>query len=510
MWLIRATAVIGSMTMISRLLGFARDMLAANILGAGLLSDAFFVAFRLPNLLRRLFAEGAFNSAFVPIFSGILATDGKDDAKRFAEEAMAGLLAILVLITLLAMVAMPWLIYIFAPGFSEIPEKYDLTVLLTRITFPYIILISLVSLLSGILNTLERFWAVAAAPIILNLCLIVALLLPADILPTPAHTMAWAVVAAGVLQLVWLIVFCARAGLLPKLSRPRLSEKVKRLLVVIAPATMGAGVAQINLLVDTILASMIAGAVSWLYYADRIVQLPLGVIGVAVSTALLPALARKFKSGKTDDAKYDLNRAIELGMLFALPSMAGLMCIGEPIIHTLFEHGQFSADDTQNVSYALIAFAAGLPSFILIKIFTSAFFAKENTRTPFLIASFCMILNAHISLCLIGDLGHVAMAIATSSSGWFNALGLLYLLKRNALFGADQNLKTRLRGIGLASAGMALAVLGAQWALAQVALPDALTLALLISAGALSFALLLFGCGVLKAQEIKNYMKRKA
>ncbi len=513
MWLIRATAMIGSMTLISRVLGFLRDMLMANMLGASWMADAFFVAFRLPNLLRRLFAEGAFNAAFVPLFSGIMVKDGKQEAKRFAEESMACLFAVLIVVTVLAIIIMPWLILIFAPGFSDFPEKYDLTILLTRITFPYIILISLVSLLGGILNSLDRFAAVAATPILMNLSMIFAMLVLVDYTPTPAHALAWGAIISGVAQLVWLMWFCQKQNMLPRFSLPKMTPHVKKLLFVVAPATLGASVAQINLLVDTIMASLLPGAVSWLYYADRINELPLGVIGVGVSTALLPALSKKFKADDHQGAMYDLNRAVELTLLFALPSCAALMCVAEPIIKVMFEHGSFSAIDTQKSAAALAAFAFGLPSFVLIKIMASCFFANQDTKTPFLIATFCLILNFHLNLTLIGHIGHVGLALSTSLTGWFNALGLMYLLRKRGLFEPDSTLYFRVTRLVLASIVMASAVLCAQSWLASIypisKWHNIGAVCALVASGVISFAIMLMAYRVFKLGDIFRHLKSK-
>ena len=296
MSLVKSTVVIGSCTFLSRIFGFLRDMLIANVIGASWLSDAFFLAFKLPNFFRRLFAEGAFNVAFVPLFAGKLEESGKNVAMRFASEALSVLLVVLLILNAAFLLFMPVLLPLIAPGFTDDPEKFDLTVTLARIAFPYILLISMVSLLGGILNSLRKFAAVALTPVLLNIVLIAALLGLSDYTETPAHALSWGVSIAGCVQCLWLIIACKRADALPSLLLPRITPQIKRLLVLIAPAALGAGVAQINLLIDVILASRFEDGVSYLYYADRITQLPIGVIGVAASTALLPMLSSHLKA----------------------------------------------------------------------------------------------------------------------------------------------------------------------------------------------------------------------
>jgi putative peptidoglycan lipid II flippase len=463
----RWVATVGGYTLGSRLLGFIRDILIAAMLGAGPVSDAFFVAFKLPNFLRRLFAEGAFNAAFVPLFSGELEQNGRASAKAFAEEVLAVLLCVLLLLVVVAQIVMPWLIYVLAPGFADDPEKFDLTVQLTRITFPYILFISLVSLLGGVLNSLYRFAAAAATPIILNLTLIGALLGLSQWTETPGHALAIGVSAAGVLQFAWLIVALRRAGIALRLPRPRLTPRVKHMLIIIAPAALGAGVAQINLVVDVIIASLLPeGAISFLYYADRINQLPLGVIGVAVGTALLPLLSRQLRAAEDEAAGRAQNRAIEGALLVTLPAAAALMIIAEPTIAVLFERGAFSAAATAASADALIAYAAGLPSFVMIKVLVPGYFARQDTKTPVRIAIVCLTVNVALNLILMGPLGHVGIALATSLSGWLNAALLARGLHRRGFFTADQRLRQRIPRMLVATAAMAAALWAVSSALA--------------------------------------------
>jgi putative peptidoglycan lipid II flippase len=444
MSLVKSTATIGIYTLLSRVLGFVRDVTIAAGLGAGMLSDAFFIAFKLPNFLRRLFAEGAFNSAFVPLFAGQLAAEGEEKAKQFASEAMSFLVLILVIVTGAFIAAMPWLMYILAPGFVGDPQKYDLTVLLTRITFPYIIFISLVSLLGGILNSKDKFAAVAATPILMNLCLIIIPFLIDRFTPTMAHALAIAVMVSGIVQWLWLVRFCRRQNMLPKLQRPRLTAGVKKLLVLIAPAAMGAGVAQINLLIDLIIASQFNSGVSYLYYADRINELPLAVIGIAVGTALLPMLSKQIREGNNEAAYATQRRAIELALFLSLPAAAALIVIAEPVIATMFQRGAFTAADTAATYPALMAFAAGLPAFVLSKILAPGFYAHQDTKTPFKIAMLCIVINLALNLLLMVPFKWVGMAMATTIAGWVNVALMTHVLLRRRWLTANPELLTQI------------------------------------------------------------------
>jgi putative peptidoglycan lipid II flippase len=505
--LVRSIATVGSLTLVSRVLGFVRDILIAALLGAGPLADAFFVAFKLPNFLRRLFAEGAFNAGFVPLFARTLEGEGRATAKAFAEQAQAIQVAVLVPLVLLAIVAMPWVILVLAPGFEPGGVRYEGAVELSRITFVYILFIALVALYGGVLNSLGRFAAAAAAPVVLNLCLIGALALSALWLDAPAYALAWGVALAGLLQFLWLRLAVQREGMAPALRRPRLSPQIKRLFALILPGAIGAGVAQINLFVDIILASLLPpGAVSYLYYADRVNQLPLGVIGVGVGTALLPLMSRHLRAGQVDHAMHNQNRAIELALLLTVPAAAALVVLCGPIISVLFERGAFGAEASRATSAALAAYALGLPAYVLIKVLTPGFFAREDTRTPVKIAILCLISNVVIALALIWWLAHVGIALATALSAWLNAGLLARGLRRDDLLRPDHQLKRRLPRIVGASLAMALGLwLAAPW---LAALPPALALALLIAAGGLGFALLGHLLGALDLGELRRIAGR--
>lgn len=464
MSLVKPTATIGFYTLISRVLGFLRDVTIASGLGAGMLSDAFFVAFKLPNFLRRLFAEGAFNSAFVPLFAGMLATEGEEKAKQFASEAMSFLVLILLIVTGVFIAAMPWLMYILAPGFIGDPQKYELTVLLTRITFPYILFISLVSLLGGILNSRDKFAAVAATPIIMNLCLIIIPTLVEGITPTLAHGLAVAVMVSGIMQWLWLVHFASKQNMLPKLVRPRLTPDVKRLLVLIAPAAMGAGVAQINLLIDLIIASQFGSGVSYLYYADRLNELPLAVIGIAVGTALLPLLSKQIREGNHEKANATQIHAIELALFLSLPAALALFTLAEPIITVVYQRGAFTPADTVATYTTLMAFAVGLPAFVLIKILAPGFYAHQDTKTPFKIATLCIVINLAFNLILMGPFKWVGMAMATTIAGWVNVALMAHTLKKRKWLTPGRELYKQLAWIMCISLAMAMCVyFAARW-----------------------------------------------
>ncbi len=504
MKLYRAFATVGGMTMISRVLGFVRDILIAAVLGTGAVADAFFVAFRFPNLFRRLFAEGAFNAAFVPLFAKALEGDGPGAARRFAEEALAVLLFALLILTALAEIAMPWALVLIAPGFADTPEKYDLAVLLTRIAFPYLLCMSLVALASGVLNALHIFAVAAAAPILLNVVLIAMMALAAWLglgnTPEAGMLLAWGVAGAGVLQLAILLLAARRAGMALALRRPRLTPAVRRLLRLGVPGAIAGGITQVNILIGTVIASLQDGAVSYLYYADRIYQLPLGIVGIAIGVVLLPDISRALRAGRHEAVTRSQNRSLEIALLLTLPASVALLVMPEPIIRVLFERGIFTGADTAATSAALAAFALGLPAFVLIKVFSPAFFAREDTRTPMVFAAISMAVNVVGSLALFfalkaaGMMPHVGIAIATTLAGWTNA-GLLWAtLARRGHFAIDPQARRALPLILASSLIMGAIVWLAERGLApyfsggQGLAIQAAALAGLVSVGLMAFA----------------------
>jgi putative peptidoglycan lipid II flippase len=494
MTLLRSIATVGGYTMASRVLGFVRDIMIAAALGTGPIADAFFVAFKLPNFFRRLFAEGAFNAAFVPLFSGKLATEGREPAKALAEQVVAVLAVTLLFFVTLFQVAMPWAMHVFAPGFADDPRKFALAVEFARITFPYLLFISLVSLLGGVLNSLGRFAAAAATPIVLNLALIAALVAITPFVPSAGHALAWGVMVAGVLQFLWLVEACRRAGLVIRLPRPRLTPAVRRLLKLLLPGAVGAGVVQINAVIGTMIASLLpTGAVSYLYYADRIYELPLAVIGIAVGTALLPLLARQIRAGNEAAAQANFNRALEFSMLLTLPATAALIVLPETIIATLFERGAFDAAASRATALTLVAYAVGLPAYVLVKVLAPGFFAREDTRTPVKLAAVAVAVNIAVALALVWPLSYVGIALGTAISAWVNAVMLGWTLRRRGQLAFDGRLRRRLPRIALATLAMTALLAAGVWglppALASLGgASRAVGLAILTLAGALVFA----------------------
>jgi len=508
-------STVGSMTLISRVFGFVRDILIAATLGAGGLADVFFVAFKFPNLFRRLFAEGAFNMAFVPLFAGTLEGEGRVQAKTFAEQALAVLLWSLLAFVVLFELAMPWAMSAFAPGFMDDPEKFERAIELTRITFPYLLFISIVSLMAGVLNSLDKFAAAAATPILLNICLIGAVLVFSEMAETPGHALAWGVFAAGVLQAVWLFIHCGRTGIWLKLVRPVLSDKVRLMLKRALPVAIGAGIYQINLLIDTVIASFLPdGSISYLFFADRVTQLPLGVVGVAAGTALLPLLSKQIRADDGNAARHSQNRAVEFSLLLTLPAAGALLVMAGPVVQTLFERGDFDNAASLATAAALAVYALGLPAYVLVKALAPGFFARGDTGTPVKIAFVAMIVNLVLNLILMGPFLHVGIAMATVASSWLNAGLMAFVLYRRGHFAPDSRLKMRLPRTAIAAAGMSI--------LLYYALPflvsffnggeaeRILALAMLVTGGLVSFAVLAHITGAATLQDAKGLLRGKS
>src|SRR5438067_1748042 len=514
MGLLRSVATVGSYTLVSRVLGFIRDILTAAILGAGPVADAFFVAQRLPNLFRSLFAEGAFSAAFVPLASGALTQGGKPAVRAFAEEAFAVLFTVLLAFVLLGEILMPWVMAVIAPGFGAEPAKFELVVQLSRITFPYLLFISLTALQGGLLNTVDRFAAPAATPILLNLFLIAALLLMARFGWQDGQALAWALSAAGVAQFLWLMASCARAGVGLRLRLPRLTARIKQTLRIMGPGVLGAGVTQLNLVISTALASLLpGGSVSYLYYADRLNQLPLGVVGIAVATAILPPLSRQVRTGDLAGAAATQNRGVELALLLTLPAAAAFVVLAQPIMTVLFQRGAFGATDAEATAAALAAYAIGLPAFVLVKVLAPGFFARHDTATPVKVAIAAMVTNLVLTLALMQFWAHVGIAIALSVAGWFQALALLVLLERRGHFRLDQRARSKLPRIAVAALGMGAVVLALRLMLAPALVGPLMlrlaTLSALIAAGAFVFGGLALGLGIADWRELRAQFRRQ-
>lgn len=515
MALLRGIATIGVNTMASRVLGFARDVLMAALIGAGGIADAFFVAFQFPNLFRRLFAEGAFNSAFVPLFAGTLQAHGPEAARQFAGRALSVLMAVLIPFTVLVEIAMPWLMLGFAPGFAQDPAKFELAVQFTRICFPYLLFMALVSMLGAVVNAIDRFAVAAAAPILLNILMILALLGPVHWTTTPGHALAWAVALAGIAQFLWLARDAANAGMLPRLPAPRLTPDIRRLFALMLPGIFGASVFQLNQWLGTVLASLLpSGAISYLWYADRVNQLPLGVVGVAVGVALLPLLSRQLRAGELEAARANQNRAIEFALLLTLPAAAALFVSSWPIIAVLFQRGAFGWKETDATSATLAAFSTGLPAYVLIKALSPGFFAREDMATPVKIGIAAMVVNLALAAGLMVPFQQVGIAVATAVSSWVNALALGVVLWRRGFLRPDDRLKHRLPRILAATVLMAAALAAAQWGLADLFRASTLlrvgALAMLIGVGLAVFGAACLALGAARLSELRAALGRKA
>ena len=459
MALLRSVATIGSLTMVSRVLGLVRDVLIANLVDKSV-TDAFFVAFTFPNLFRRLFAEGAFNAAFVPLYGRRLTNDGAEAARRFGGEVAGVMTAWMLGFTILAIIAMPLLAYVFALGFADEPDKFALTIDLTRITFPYLMFMMLTAMLAGILNSHERFAAAAAAPILLNLVFIGSLtMIAVGLLPLPGHALAWAVALAGALQFVWISVACARHGVMVRLPRPRLTPGIKRLFELMLPAVIGASAMQLNMFINMVLATFLPeGSVSYLYYADRLNQLPLGVVGVSVAVALLPLMTRQIRSGDDTGAIESQNRAIEIALVLTVPAAVALAALAEPLVVVIFLRGEFTPDMVSPTATALMAFVLGLPAYVTTRALTPGFFAREDTKTPLKVSVAVLVAAVALALILMPFLLHVGIALATALTAWMNAGLLAFILHRRGLFAVDRRLKRKVPRILLSAGLMGAAV----------------------------------------------------
>lgn len=432
--LMRSGLVVSAMTMLSRVMGLARDVVVATLLGSGGGADAFFVAFKIPNFLRRLFAEGAFNQAFVPVLSEYSTQRNRDEIRELLNATAGSLTAILALITAVAMLCAPWLIWVFAPGFGRDPEKLALTADMLRLTFPYLLLISLTAFSGSVMNTWNRFAVPAITPVLLNLSLIGAALFLMPMMEEPAMALAWGVLIAGVAQLAFQVPFLLRLGLMPTPWPNFAHEGVRRILKLMGPALFGVSVSQINLLLDTVLASLLAaGSVSWLYYSDRLVELPLGVFGVAIGTVILPALSKRHADQSKEHFAAMLDWAIRIVLLLGLPAALALAVLAEPLLITLFHYGAMTDNDIQMAAMSLRAYAFGLVAFMLIKVLAPGFFARQDTRTPVKVGIIAMVANMALNLVLIWPLAHAGLALATALSAFLNAGLLGYLLHKQGV-----------------------------------------------------------------------------
>ncbi|ABI63307.1 murein biosynthesis integral membrane protein MurJ [Granulibacter bethesdensis] len=492
--MLKGILTVGGWTMASRILGLLREMLIAALVGTGPVAEAFIIANKVPNLFRRLFGEGAFNAAFVPSFSGLLQTEGHDAAQRFASEAMAVMTFWLVSLTILGEICMPWMMTVLANGFVDDPSKFALTVTLSRITFPYLPLICLCALVGGVLNGLNRFTAASASYVLFNVVSIVFMLWATPFMPGVGHALAWGVTVSGVLQLSLMLWAAKRAGMALHLPRPRLTPRMRILLRRMGPGLIGAGVTQINFLIDVVITTLLpAGSVALLGYADRVNQLPLGVVGLATSTASLPVLSRLVHAGDEQGANHAMNRALEYAMTLILPAAVALIVIAQPIMAVLYERGAFTAEATYLSSQSLAAYAIGLPAFVAVRIITNGFFARGDTATPVKISIFIIALNLGLNLLLMNRLHHMGPPLASSIAAYVNVLVLSAMLGRRGHFSADAALRRALSRMGLAALAMG-AVLAVFRPLLFDTLPDIhgarwVALALLMAIGGGAYVL---------------------
>lgn len=427
----KAAGVVGAATLLSRIFGFIRDMVVAGFFGAGLATDAFFVAFRIPNLLRRLFAEGSLTIAFIPVFTEYLKRKSKEDALGLANTAFTLLSIILVIVSLVGILFSPLIVKIIAPGFSSVPDKYELTVFLTRLMFPYIFFISLVALSMGILNSLRHFAAPALAPVILNISIIGSAVLFRNLFPEPIISLAVGVMIGGVLQLSMQFPFLIKVGAKLRPSFDFKHPGIKRIGTLMLPAVFGAAVYQFNIFISTLLASLLpSGSVSYLYYADRIVQLPLGVFALAVGTASLPTLSEQATSGDLEEMKKTISFSLRLIFFITIPAMIAMIALRVPIISVLFQRGEFDHQSTILTAQALLYYAVGLWAFSAIRVVVSAFYSLQDTKTPVKIAIIALIVNIILSVILMYPLKHGGLALATSVASAVNIIILFFVLKK--------------------------------------------------------------------------------
>ncbi|MFB2549874.1 murein biosynthesis integral membrane protein MurJ [Ensifer soli] len=520
MSLVRKFMTVGGATLGSRLLGFGRETLMAAALGTGPYADAFYAAFRFPNLFRRLFAEGAFNAAFVPLFAREIEANGHDGAKRFSEEVFGVLFSVLLILTILMELAMPLLVMtIIAPGFAGDPEKYDVTVALSRVMFPYLACMSLTAMLSGMLNSLQHYFAAAVAPVFLNLVLIGALgyglWTGADPLQT-AWYLSFGVLAAGLLQMAVLYAGVRQAGMSIGFRRPRMTPNVKRLLWLALPAAATGGITQINQIIGQMIASTKDGAIAALQYADRIYQLPLGVVGIAVGVVLLPELARTLRAGHVREAENLQNRSMEFVLFLTLPAAGALWVISDEIVRVLYERGAFGVETTAVVGGTLAIYGMGLPAFVAIKALNPGFFAREDTRTPMVITGLSVAVNCVLAVTLFPLFAERGIATAEAASGWLTAIALFVMLVKRGHWQWEAALAGRVARMLAVTVAMAFALQYASgrlsgWLTPEASLVTQLAALMALIGGAMVFYFgLCFLTGAADARMLRRNLKRKA
>lgn len=462
--LLKSLAAVSSMTMLSRILGFIRDAIIARIFGAGMMADAFFVAFKLPNMLRRVFAEGAFSQAFVPILAEYKSQQGEEATRTFLAYVAGMLTLALALVTVVGVLTAPWVIMVTAPGFAATPDRFELTTALLRVTFPYILLISLASMAGSVLNTWNRFSVPAFAPTFLNISMIGFALFASSYFDPPVLALGWAVLVGGVLQLAYQLPHLKKIGML---VLPRIKWRqpgVWRVLKLMGPAVLGVSVGQISLIINTIFASFLSeGAVSWMYYADRLMEFPAGVLGVALGTILLPSLAKSFSSGRHDESSCLMDWGLRLCFLLALPSAVALGILSKALIVSLFQYGQFDAFAAEMTQRALIAYSVGLLGMIVVKVLVPGFYSRQDIKTPVRIAVVTLIMTQVMNLMFIGPLQHAGLSLSIGLASCLNA-GLLYWqLRRQKIFQPQPGWRVFLTKLVIAVIVMSAVLVGLLW-----------------------------------------------
>ena len=518
--LTRSLGSVGGLTLVSRILALVRDSLQARYVGANFASDAFTIAFRLPNMFRALFAEGAFSAAFIPMFNRKVGESGELGAGlAFAERALAVLFAALLLFTAVMLVAAWPITWGMSLGFRHqhpTHEQFAFAVELSRFTIPYLMLISLASLLGGILNSVDKFWVNAAAPILLNIAMVAALVFFHGDPYETARAQAIAVPVGGLLQLGWLALACRRAGVSLRLRRPRLDPEVRRLMKLILPAAAGAGASQINLLISSALAGglLASGSLSYIYYADRLNQLPLGLIGIGLGTILLPTVSRQLGAGREAEAMETQNRGIELALFLTLPAMVALIVAAEPIVRGLFQYGEFDAVDTRNCALALAGFSIGLPAYVLVKVLTPGYYARHDTRTPVRYAIWSVGVNIVGNLTLIPLIGHVGPPLATALASSVNVFMLYRTLRKRGHFEVDRQLRRRVPRLALAALLMGIAIFGLDHLLDPYLngrfVERYLTLGVLVGSGCAIYGIACFLTRAFTMADLKSLLRRRA
>lgn len=514
MKLLKAMATVGGLTGVSRILGFVRDVMTAAILGAGPVADAFIVALKLPNFFRRITAEGAFSVSFVPMYTKKREQEGGAVADAFASNTFGVMCVVLTPFIIICMACMPWIIQLIAPGFEEGQERYTLAVEMTRVTFPYLLLISLSALLGGVLNAHDKFMPFSATPIVFNLTLIGALLFLEPYLQTGGHALSWGLFIAGFLQVFGLMYFIKKTKIGIKLQMPKFDADIKQLFALMGPGVLGAGVMHVNLFVDVIIASSLPeGSISYLYYADRLNQLPLGMVGIAVGTALLPMLSRAMASEDASHARHLFNRALEVCLLLALPAGVAMMVTAEPLIKSLFQYGAFDAQDAHVTASVLTGYAIGVPAYVGGKVLSTAYYSKQDTKTPVKMAVICALMNIGLALIFIKPFGVAGIAAATGIVGWLQVFLLWKGLKTHETTQFDSRFLFSFPRIVFSCCVMAAVLLIVSHYTSGYydthKFEKISALVVLVASGLATYSLAIFGTGAIKISEIKSLLTRK-